>query len=36
MRQSRRISRQWMNSMNLTDITGIRNHLREKFRSLEH
>ncbi|ARW81482.1 Phosphate transport system permease PstA [Aeromonas salmonicida] len=36
MRQSRLVFRQWMNSMNLTDITGIRNHLREKFRSLEH
>jgi hypothetical protein len=31
-----RMLRQWMNSMNLTDITAIRNHLREKFRSLEH
>ncbi len=36
MRQSRGMLRQWMNSMNLTDIIGIRNHLREKFRSLEH
>lgn len=36
MRQSRGMLRQWINSMNLTDITGIRNHLREKFRSLEH
>ena len=36
MRQSRLVFRQWMNSMNLTDITCIRNHLREKFRSLEH
>lgn len=36
MRQSRLVFRPWINSMNLTDITGIRNHLREKFRSLEH
>lgn len=36
MRQSRGMLRQGINSMNLTDITGIRNHLCEKFRSLEH
>lgn len=30
-----RMLRQWMNSVNLPVITGIRNHLREKFRSLE-
>ncbi|MCS3459284.1 hypothetical protein M2367_001426 [Aeromonas sp. BIGb0445] len=36
MRLSGLMLRQGMNSMNLTDITGIRNHLRAKFRSLEH
>jgi hypothetical protein len=36
MRLSGLMLRQGMNSMNLTDITGIRNHLRAKLRTLEH
>ena len=36
MRRSGLMSRQDMNGIKPTDITGIRNHLREEFRSLEH